>query len=107
MWSMFSQMTGLPPTGPAYKLVSLVVSRFGVPCAQCSKGSGTDAQCSGCGGFKRYLSPAAIYRAHQVVLATFPSILAPEAADGPARLWSARKYQPASVPPYLGTDPIP
>jgi hypothetical protein len=57
MWCMYSRMTGLPPTGPAYRLVGHVISRFAVPCALCNRSGskvfdGSATQCAGCGGFK-------------------------------------------------------
>lgn len=112
MWCMYSRETGLPPTGPAYRLVSHVISRFSTPCSSCNgEGSkaldGKDAHCVGCGGFRRYLSPAAIRRAHQIVRATFPSVASRERTQEAARGWTARAYQPPVAPMYLGRDPLP
>jgi hypothetical protein len=112
MWCMYSRMTGLPPTGPAYRLVGHVISRFAVPCALCNQSGskafdGRATQCAGCGGFRKYLSPAAIRRAHKIVRAAFPNAVTSERTEPAARLWAAREDQPAVRPMYLGVDPLP
>lgn len=112
MWCTYSRETGLPPTGPAYRLVNHVISRFAVPCPCCNgAGSkaldGSDSHCVGCGGFRRYLSPAAIRRAHQIVRATFPNVGSSERTDDAARRWATREYRPATTPTYLGFDTMP
>lgn len=112
MWCMFARETQLPPTGPAYKLARHVISRFAVPCTSCN-GSGSkvfdgkDSQCAGCGGFRNYLSPAAIRRAHQIVRAAFPTVSTLERTNEAARRWSVRESHPTDKPMYLGYDTLP
>lgn len=112
MWCMYSRETGLPPTGPAYRLVSHVISRFSVPCPLCNRAgskalNSTETHCIGCAGFRSYLSPVAIRRAHQIVRAAFPSVGTAQRADESARRWARREYHPAVGPVYLGRDALP
>lgn len=104
--------TGLPPLGSHRDFADHIVQRFAVTCESCR---GTGAQylfgepvnCAECRGWRKHLSPAAVHRLHQIVIAAFPSIRAGCATEITAQRWAARKSVPATRPMYLGLAALP
>ena len=104
--------TGLPPLGSHRALADHVMQRFAVTCESC-KGTGAQylfgepVNCAECRGWRKHLSPAAVRRLHQIVIAAFPSIRAGCATEITAQRWAARKSVPATRPMYLGVAALP
>jgi hypothetical protein len=108
----YASETGLPTVGLHRKTMDHAFRRFAVTCDSCS-GTGlqmiADARsvCTDCGGLKSRLSPAAVRRLHQIVVAAFPEVRPKSNVEKAAKRWEARKPVTVFKPVYLGSEDLP